>query len=498
VPDPFDCAAAAAKPSHLGCEFWPTVTANLVWNIFDFAIIVVNPGATPATVQVQGPNAFAHTVAVAGGASQVVYLPWVASLKGAETDNCGAATAPPATISQPSGAYQLTSSRAVGVYQFNPIEYKGVGGPPGKSWTSCPGNQLCTSTMSSHGCYSFSSDAALLLPTTSLTGSYRIGGPKGWSTSNGPVMPPYVVITATKNDTHVAIALKGRTVAGGGLSALNAGQTASVLMQAGDVLELVGGNSEADDLSGSLVTADKPVQVISGMPCRNVPSETAACDHLEEVVPPAQALGKKYVVTVPAGPNGSKAASQWVRLIGNTNGTALQFDPPISAPGINNGTAVLNAGSVLDLGLQQNDFQVTGDQAFMVTTFMASAGVVDPGTQPPDQKGDPSQSFVVPAEQLADRYHFAVPVDYELNFINVVADAGATVSLDGQPLSEGLFSAIGGTGKRVARIKLAAGGYHSLVASGPVGLQVYGYGAYTSYQMPGGSLAGLIAPAPTN
>ncbi|RZI77916.1 MAG: AraC family transcriptional regulator [Rubrivivax sp.] len=36
------------------------------------------------------------------------------------------------------------------------------------------------------------------------------------------------------------------------------------------------------DLSGSQVQADKPIQVIAGSPCSNVPStDTQACDHLE-------------------------------------------------------------------------------------------------------------------------------------------------------------------------------------------------------------------------
>ena len=41
------------------------------------------------------------------------------------------------------GAYHLVATRPVTVYQFNALEYKGQGGPGGKNWSSCPGNQIC-------------------------------------------------------------------------------------------------------------------------------------------------------------------------------------------------------------------------------------------------------------------------------------------------------------------------------------------------------------------
>jgi hypothetical protein len=50
----------------------------------------------------------------------------------------------------------------------------------------------------------------------------------------------------------------------------------------------------------------------------------------------------------------------------------------------------------------------------------------------------------------------------------------------------------------VTRVKLngAAGGAHTLVADQPAGIQVVGYGTYTSYQYPGGLNLGAISQAP--
>ena len=66
----------------------------------------------------------------------------------------------------------------VTVFQFNALEYQGKGGPPGKDWSSCPGNDPCTDQASPNygaavGCYSFTNDSSLLFPSTALTGNYR-------------------------------------------------------------------------------------------------------------------------------------------------------------------------------------------------------------------------------------------------------------------------------------------------------------------------------------
>ena len=60
------------------------------------------------------------------------------------------------------------------------------------------------------------------------------------------------------------------------------------------------------------------------------------------------------------------------------------------------------------------------------------------------------------------------------------------------------FKAIGASGYGVARYKLGPGnsGAHTLMSDKPVGIQVMGYGQYTSYQYPGGSDLLAIAPPP--
>ena len=61
-PDPTTCDEAKTSKSYLGCDFWPTVTANRVWEVFDFAAIVANAGDVEAHITVTGPGGFTKEV----------------------------------------------------------------------------------------------------------------------------------------------------------------------------------------------------------------------------------------------------------------------------------------------------------------------------------------------------------------------------------------------------------------------------------------------------
>lgn len=132
--DPDTCENAAAARAYVGCDFWPTVVANPVWSIFDFAVVVANTSASPAEVEVTG-NGVSKRVTVAAGGLQKVFLPWQKQLKGKDFDHCGdKARGARESMQVPKGAYHVVASRPVTVYQFNALEYKGAGGDSSKSW----------------------------------------------------------------------------------------------------------------------------------------------------------------------------------------------------------------------------------------------------------------------------------------------------------------------------------------------------------------------------
>src|SRR5580658_82281 len=79
--DPVTCAQAAQFHTYVGCDYWPTVTANQVWSIFDYAVVVANAGSTVASVTVTGPMSTNQTTSVNPGELATIYLPWVPALK---------------------------------------------------------------------------------------------------------------------------------------------------------------------------------------------------------------------------------------------------------------------------------------------------------------------------------------------------------------------------------------------------------------------------------
>jgi IgGFc binding protein len=489
------CADAATSHSYAGCDFWPTVTLNPVWSIFDFAAIVANVGSQPASVTVTGSAGQVASATVAPHGLAKLYLPWVAALKGPDFDTCSNNMPTPASIFAAKSAFHLTSTQPVIVNQFNALEFRGQGGASEKLWSTCPGVQDCSdaTTGSSFplGCFSFSNDASILLPSSALTGNYRVMTLPPGSGSQG-----FFAITGTQDLTSVSITLSASAsvLAGTPLSAGGPGDVIQVSLNAGDVVEVVG-TDEKSDLSGSLVQANRPVQVIAGAACAALPSTTAAgdktsCDHLEETVLPAETLGKHYVVALPTGALG-KPVPQTVRLYGNVDGTTLTYSgtAPAGAP------TQLNAGQVVDLGLEQQDFEITADHEIAVGMFLLSADVADPDDIV--SRGDPSQSQAITIDQYRTDYEFLAPDDYDVNFVDIIMPLDAHVSLDNSPLP-GSPAALEGTQFGVARVRLGAGdqGAHTLTSDKPVGLQVLGYGSYTSYEYPGGLDLKQIAPPP--
>ncbi len=478
---PKTCTEAAGLHGSYGCDFWPTVTENLVWSTFDFAVLVDNPGKSAAVIAVTKGGTAVTNATVAPGQAEAVYLPWVPELKGPDADTCGTAGASQPSVRVSQGAYHLTSTVPVGVYQFNAYEYQGQGGPPGKDWSACAGSQVCSTSGAAIGCFAFSNDASLLLPSTSLGTSYRVTGDHGWSTAN---IGPYAVITATRNGTQVTVKLSSsaNVVAGGGVTATSAGGSVQLSMDAGDVVSLA--SSPTADSSGTLVSADKPVQVIAGMSCTEIPDGTSACDHIEETVLPAAALGRDYVVAVPTAPGGTPVGHV-VRLYGHVDKTTLIYPAgtvPSGAP------TTLSAGQVVDLGNVTQDFEVKGNHPFGVTSILLGGGLLDPVGPSGSQEGDPSRTNVIPIEQYRSLYAFAIAEGYDSTYVDVVAPIGTTLTLDGSAVTVTGTPIGGSTSYATWRIKVAPlpSKAHVLVGDAPFSAQVTGYGKYTSYQYPAG------------
>lgn len=440
------CAPQNLGTSYIGCEYYPTVTGNMVDTGFNFAVAVANTTNDPATVTVDdGGLTTPITFTVMPNSVQVQTLPWNAlKLCLGTLVDCGPGVQTEAAqIAK--GAFHLRSTTPVTVYQFNPLEY----------FLASAGNSI-------------TNDASLLLPTNVWNNDYVVAA---WPNLNGPGL---LAVTAQRDNTQVTLTTTASTGAGGGAPAFAAGTPQTVTLNAGDVLEV---SAAVGDLTGSRVTADKPTQVMGGHYCANVPLNMVACDHLEESMFSIDALGRRYIVNAPAVTTIPNGKVETVRIVATQPNTTLTYDPP--QPGAP--TTIAAAGGFVEIPSTAASFLVEGSEKILVAQYMSgqSAGG---GT------GDPAMALAVPVDQFRTNYLFHAPTNYESNYVDVTAPMNETVMLDGVPL---VFTPIGGTGYGLARVyPLNAGpgndGNHSISGSAAFGITVYGYGQYTSYWYPGG------------
>ncbi|MEM9694463.1 MAG: hypothetical protein AAGA56_18060 [Myxococcota bacterium] len=452
--DPRTCEQAASSKAYVGCDFWPTITPNPELDGgFAFAVVVANTSEEAVDVQVDQGGMNVRAVTVPPQSLQTIELPWHDQLFNGTTSLIARA-----------GAFHLTATRPVTVYQFNPLQYRNGGGD-----------------------FSFTNDASLLLPSTAMTGTYRVMS----STGSISMYPSFVAITGTQAGTNVTLELAQNASAATGAEFGNTGRggAVSATIERGDVM-LLFASDISTDLSGSIVRADKPVQVIVGNPCTNIPVGRPACDHIEESVFPAETLGKRYVVSRPTGPYGVAVPHQVV-IYGNFDGTVLTYTngSPVGAP------SRIDAGQVVTFPQVETDFVVEGSEPFGVGSFELASDVIDPGTPPPDQQGDPAQSFATATEQYRTRYVFLAPTDYASNFADVVRPRSAGLLLNGAPVA-GERTELGEYVVERIPLPSTTGGQHVLESLQPFGLQVTGYGSYTSYYYPGGLNLQLISAPP--
>jgi hypothetical protein len=430
------CSLGQLGQSYIGCDYWPTITSNnlLVGN-FNFAVAVSNTTSSPATVTITRGANTVSSVSIDPNSVQVVKLPWVSELKDPYNSAIVAG-----------GAYRLRSTQPVTVYQFNPLEY------------------------TNGGDFSFTNDASLLLPATAWTGTYNV---VSWPQWGG--YPGFYAITASENGTTVSIAAPpgaSSNLVQGGVSGLQASGSGTVMLNAGDVAQVL---SASGDLTGSLIMADKPIQVIGGHQCTNVPLSIPYCDHLEESILPYETLSNAYIVTAPL-INASTTKVRVIRILATKPNTTLAYDPPQGglAPSIG------QAGQFIEVANSNADFAITANEPVVVMEYME-------GQDAGGGTGDPAMAIAIGKEQFRTSYLFHAPTNYEYSFANVVCPTGTNAQLDGATL--GGFIGVGGSGFSVARVQLsnAGNGNHNLSSDNACGISVYGYGQYTSYWYPGGS-----------
>lgn len=345
-------------------------------------------------------------------------------------------------------AFYLESTVPVTAHQFNPANNVGV----------------------------FSNDASMLVPLHSLGTRYRAAcWPFETTQQNTSGLADYVTVVATEDDTLVQIVPRANVLAGPGVAGTPSGVPLSATLGAAEVLQIQSqGGATLNDLTGSLIEADKPVAVFSGNECAMVPSNVWACDHIEEQILPVDAWGERYFVAK-FEPRGSE--KDIFRIIADEDGTEVTTDPGM--PGF---PATLDGGEFVEFETAAA-FEVEASDPVAVVQYMSGSqytGQFNGGI------GDPAMLIVVPQVQFVDEFIFLTPEGYLQDWITIVASPGADVTLDEDAIDDDEWGDFPSGDMQWARIEVEPGVHH-LRSDRPMGLTVYGYDDDVSYAYPGGA-----------
>lgn len=479
------CTPQKLGRSHIGCDFWPTVTANSAWSKwFPFGVLVVNTTDQPATLLVTRGNDIVLQRSVPPSGVEVLELPWIDALKGPDADSAGNVDPPSSSVLSRSadggGAYRLRSDQPVVVTQFNTLQSLDADGIS----AGCPPDSI------SGECLSYSNDASLLLPSTSLQAEHSLMGWQSWQLDPGSNDPnavgDFVSVVAIEDGTTVLVTPASDVLALEDGVSMEAGTAKGFQLAQGDVLQLfTDGLIPGARWSGSEVSANHPIQVLTGAPCVNIPASVPTCDHVEEFNLPVALMGKRYLVTALTSPSGR--SRHIVRLHGIEDETLVVFDPPGAHKSV-----TVNRGEVLDLDLPKEsseaaDFLASSTKPFGVTQYMVG-NRADPyaPSAPNADFGDPAQTLVVPVSRYLRRYVLAAPPGFSHHQLDIMAATGAQVLVNEVPIASDAFQAIGASGLSVARVGATPGTRLELRSDQPFGVQMYGFGKFTSYMVPGG------------
>ena len=237
---------------------------------------------------------------------------------------------------------------------------------------------------------------------------------------------------------------------------------------------LIGRN--VTDLTGSRIVSNKPLTVISGHECGNVPSTQPSCEHLTQQIPPTSTWGWEFLLV----PFGGRNVGQYYKIVSSQNNTMVTRTC----------NSVISTRKLSTPGDSFTFFTSTSTYCFVTSdkpVLVAQLGV-----------GDPIISILPSLNQYTNHYSFFSlnTSDFNIHQISVSVLAQyyqpSSIRLDDQPISCS-WSPIYNNGGILVGYgchRSVTGGMTHVVShdnlDGRLAVLVYGYGDLRGY----GYLAG--------
>ncbi|MGH2846436.1 MAG: IgGFc-binding protein, partial [Thermoleophilaceae bacterium] len=256
-------AAPAGAQDSKGDDFWLMFPGNLSGG--QLTLFITGDTATMGTVEIPGMQ-FTQSFSVTPGSVTTVNLPVNAQQQSSDAvENLG---------------IHVTAGDEVTVYGLNRR--------------------------------SASTDAYLGLPVDALGTEYINLGYQNVSVVNANQFG----IVASQDATTVTITPTAAT------PGHPAGTAYTVHLDQGETYLLRDTNGQPSDLSGSIITADKPIAVFGGHQCANIPAGNTACDHIVEQLTATSQWGQSFLSM----PLATRANGDTFRVLASEDNTTVQLN----------------------------------------------------------------------------------------------------------------------------------------------------------------------------
>ena len=358
--------------------------------------------------------------------------------------------------------------------------------------------------------YQYTSDGFLAIPINAFGTEYVVASyPQYTAAGSNYELPAMSNVIAAYDDTEMTFTMGGTSgsVTSGGL---RKGQKATFSMMKGDVV-CFANNGDAGDVAGSLVKSTKPIGVVSGNQCANVPSGVYACDVMNEMELPTFTWGKEYHVTPIVGRQKApvirvfakekdtrvyRDGQDWMRLTLNSRGEGDAFIERRAFDGDLN-SLVNQGGTPCKV--------ISADKPIYVMLY-------NPGQSDDNVISDPFQLVLTPLEQYQKEIVFATPnarggsLPFTRQFVNLVyentPDGAIPDDLEFAKVVNGKFDwkkvnvqfgpspgfkfaiPIRGKNYSMKRLQMNGDGVFRIRGSAPFAAYAYGFSNYDSYGFP--------------
>ncbi len=457
---PPDCERAAREPSSMGCLFYAVdLDQSSGGDLAPFAVVLGNVQTdTPATVTVEVREAqvwqlVTDPVTIDPLDTHAITLPdW-------HQDGSGVLSG---------GAYRIRSDVPVSAVQFSPLQ----------------------------GLVTGSSEAALLMPTTSWTSDVMV---MGWVTEEESDRAAYFTAIAAADGTPATVTPRVNYLPGAGVPPGPSNVPFRVRLDQGDIVQVTSANSAGNELefglSGSTVRSgqEHPIAVFSAHTCASIPVGRGPCSHVQEMISPDH-FGQRFVAPrLPIRDPIDPEPTLW-QILALKDSTQVTFQGTPGTTGLPPTPVILQSGDVYQAYIggptdTSGDLAIESDRPISVAAYMINAA-----NPPASPVGGAAMVQLAPVDRFFPRYVFYVPDGWFYNYVSLTRRTGQSVVLDGIQVPNAAFSPVGGD-HEVATLPLLAGP-HVLSGLAPFGALVTGIGLMDAYAYLAGSGRPVIANKP--